>query len=288
MITSKRKLLKLVEEGYVSGWDDPRMPTISGLRRKGFPAAAIRAFCDKIGVAKRENLIEIELLESCVREDLNKNSQRAMVVTNPIKVTLQNYSEGKTEFLNAENNPENTEAGHRSMSFSRNLYIEQEDFMIDPPKGYFRLYPGGSVRLKHAYIITCEEAVTDENGEVIELICTYHENSKSGEDTSGIKVKGTLHWVNQDDAIDCEIRQYERLFVDPSPASHEDKEVTDFINPQSLTFIPAKAEVFLTSTEPGNQYQFLRKGYYTTDIDSTSEKLVFNTTIGLKDSYKKG
>ncbi len=288
MITSKRKLLKLVDEKYVSGWDDPRMPTISGLRRKGFPAAAIREFCDKIGVAKRENLIEIELLESCVREELNKTSQRAMVVVDPIKVTIKNYPEGQTESLPAENNPEKPEEGHRLMSFSKNIYLEAEDFMMDPPKGYFRLYPGGSVRLKHAYIITCEEVLTDENGKIIEVICTYNENSKSGSDTSGIKVKGTLHWVNQADAINCEIRQYERLFVDPTPASHEDKDVTDFINPHSLRIDIGKAESMIAATMPGMQYQFLRKGYYTTDLESTIGNPVFNSTINLKESYKKG
>lgn len=286
MITSKRKLLKLVDEKYVTGWDDPRMPTLSGLRRKGYPAAAIREFCDKVGVAKRDNLIEIELLESCVREELNKTSQRAMVVMNPIKLTITNYEDGKTEYLQAENNPEQPESGHRAMSFSKHIYLDQDDFMVDPPKGYFRLFPGGSVRLKHAYIITCNDVVKDENGQVIEILCTYHENSKSGEDTSGIKVKGTLHWVNQADAVDCEIRQYERLFVDPTPASHEDKDVTDFVNPHSLTIIAGKAEAILANTKEGDQYQFLRKGYYTTDRDSTASRPVFNATINLKESFK--
>jgi glutaminyl-tRNA synthetase len=286
MITSKRKLLKLVDEKYVTGWDDPRMPTLSGLRRKGYPAAAIREFCDKVGVAKRDNLIEIELLESCVREELNRTSQRAMVVMNPIKLTITNYEDDKTEYLQAENNPEQPESGHRSMSFSKHIYLDQDDFMVDPPKGYFRLFPGGSVRLKHAYIITCNDVIKNENGDVVEVLCTYHENSKSGEDTSGIKVKGTLHWVNQGDAVDCEIRQYERLFVDPTPAAHEDKEVTDFVNPHSLTIIEGKAEAILSNTKEGDQYQFLRKGYYTTDRESTSSRPVFNATINLKESFK--
>jgi glutaminyl-tRNA synthetase len=286
MITSKRKLLKLVEEGIVTGWDDPRMPTLSGMRRKGYPAAALRNFCDKVGVAKRENLIEIELLESCVREELNKTSQRAMVVMEPIKVTIKNYPDGQTEKLSAENNPENHEEGHREMSFSKNIYLDGDDFMMDPPKNYFRLFPGGSVRLKHAYIITCEEVLKDENGNVQEIICTYHPNSKSGEDTSGMKVKGTLHWVNQSDAVDCEIHQYDKLFSDPTPASHEDKDVTDFINPNSLVIVEGKAEALLADTKAGMQYQFLRKGYYTTDVLSDGNKPIFNATVNLKDSFK--
>jgi glutaminyl-tRNA synthetase len=286
MITSKRKLLKLVEEGIVTGWDDPRMPTLSGMRRKGYPAAALRNFCDKVGVAKRENLIEIELLESCVREELNKTSQRAMVVMEPIKVTIKNYPDGQTEKLSAENNPENHEEGHREMSFSKNIYLDGDDFMMDPPKNYFRLFPGGSVRLKHAYIITCEEVLKDENGNVQEIICTYHPNSKSGEDTSGMKVKGTLHWVNQSDAVDCEIHQYDKLFSDPTPASHEDKDVTDFINPNSLVIVKGKAEALLADTKAGMQYQFLRKGYYTTDVLSDGNKPIFNATVNLKDSFK--
>jgi glutaminyl-tRNA synthetase len=286
MITSKRKLLKLVEDGVVSSWDDPRMPTISGMRRKGYPAAALREFCKKVGVAKRDNMIEIELLESCVRDELNKTSQRAMVVMDPIKVTITNYEEDKIEQLHAENNPEDESAGHREVSFSKHIFIEQEDFMEDPPKNYFRLFPGGTVRLKHAYIITCNEVVKNEAGEVVELLCTYYENSKSGQDTSGIKVKGTLHFVNQSDAVDCEIRQYERLFTDPTPANHEDKDIFDFINPDSMAIIPAKGEKHLRDTVAEQQYQFLRKGYYTTDKDSTSDKLIFNSTVNLKDSYK--
>jgi glutaminyl-tRNA synthetase len=286
MITSKRKLLKLVEDGVVSSWDDPRMPTISGMRRKGYPAAALREFCKKVGVAKRDNMIEIELLESCVRDELNKTSQRAMVVMHPIKVTITNYEEGKIEQLHAENNPEDETAGHREVSFSKHIFIEQEDFMEEPPKNYFRLFPGGTVRLKHAYIITCNEVVKNEAGEIIELLCTYYENSKSGQDTSGIKVKGTLHFVNQSDAVDCEIRQYERLFTDPTPANHEDKDIFDFINPDSMAIIPAKGEKHLRDTVAEQQYQFLRKGYYTTDKDSTSDKLIFNSTVNLKDSYK--
>ncbi len=286
MITSKRKLLKLVEDKIVNGWDDPRMPTVSGMRRKGYPAAALRTFCTKVGVAKRDNLIDIELLESCVRDELNKVSQRAMVVMDPIKVTITNYPDGKSEDLIAENNPEDASAGSRVLKFSKHLFIEREDFMEEPPKNYFRLFPNGSVRLKHAYIITCNEIVKNAQGEIIELLCTYAENSKSGEDTSGMKVKGTLHFVDQDNSVDCEIRQYDKLFTDPTPLNHEGKDVMDFINPNSMTIIHAKGEKFLSSAKEGSHFQFLRKGYYTADRESTPEKLVFNQTVNLKDSFK--
>jgi glutaminyl-tRNA synthetase len=287
MITSKRKLLKLVEESVVTGWDDPRMPTLSGMRRKGYPAAALREFCDKVGVAKRDNLIEIELLESCVRTELNKISLRAMVVMDPIMVDIENYNAGHVELLSAENNPEDENGGHRSISFSKQIFIEREDFMENPPKNYFRLFPGGSVRLKHAYIITCKEVVKDADGNIQKLICTYAPDSKSGEDTSGIKVKGTIHWVSDQDAISGEIRQYDKLFTDPTPADYEDKDILDFINPQSLSVIHhAKLEKSLASASEGTHYQFLRKGYYTADRDSTSEKPIFNLTVNLKDSYK--
>jgi glutaminyl-tRNA synthetase len=286
MITSKRKLLKLVGDGVVTGWDDPRMPTISGMRRKGYPAKALREFCNKVGVAKRENMIEIELLESCVRDELNQTAQRAMVVMDPIKVTITNYPDNQIEHLPAENNPEDPNAGHREVSFSKHIFIEREDFMEDPPKNYFRLFPGGTVRLKHAYIITCNEVIKDENGNISELLCTYYENSKSGSDSSGIKVKGTLHYVNQSDSIDCEVRQYDRLFTDPTPASHEDKDIFEFINPNSLTIIPAKGERYLSNVTEGQQFQFLRKGYFTSDRDSSDSKLIFNSTVNLKDSFK--
>jgi glutaminyl-tRNA synthetase len=286
MITSKRKLLKLVEEGVVTGWDDPRMPTISGMRRKGYPAAALREFCDKVGAGKRDNLIEIELLESCVRDELNRTAQRAMVVMNPIKVTIINYPEGQSEQLSAENNPEDPNSGHREMTFSKHIFIESEDFMEEPPKNYFRLYPGGSVRLKHAYIITCTEVIKDNEGNVIELLCIYAENSKSGEDTSGIKVKGTLHFVDQQDSIECEIRQFEKLFTDPTPASHEDRDILEFINSESLRTIKGRGERFLKEKIENNHFQFLRKGYYTLDRDSSTEKLIFNSTVNLKDSFK--
>lgn len=287
MITSKRKLLKLVEEGIVTGWDDPRMPTIAGMRRRGFPAAALRNFCEKAGVAKRDNLIEIELLESCVREELNQTALRAMVVTDPLKVTITNYESGTSEILYAENNPEDPAAGERPLRFSRELYIERDDFMENPPKGYFRLFPGGSVRLKHAYIITCDEVLKDENGQITGLVCSYHPDSKSGSDTSGIKAKGTLHWVDAASAIDGEIREYDRLFTDPTPAGHDGKDVLDFINEKSLVINKnAKFENSVSNATEGVSYQFLRKGYYTADKDHTPEHPVFNATVNLKESFK--
>jgi glutaminyl-tRNA synthetase len=287
MITSKRKLLKLVAEGIVTAWDDPRMPTLSGMRRKGYPAGALREFCDKVGVAKRDNLLEIELLESCVREELNKTAKRAMVVMDPIKVSITNFPEGKVEELIAEINPEDASAGNRTIHFSNELFIEQDDFMQSPPPKYFRLYPGGTVRLKHAYIIKCTDVIKDDNGNVKELICIYYSDSKSGEDTSGIKVKGTLHWVSKEDAVDGELRQYDKLFTDPTPASYDDKDVTDFINPNSLVIVSnAKFEKGLLHAKEGEAYQFLRKGYYTADRETSVEKPVFNLTVNLKDSFK--
>jgi glutaminyl-tRNA synthetase len=287
LITSKRKLLKLVEEGIVSGWDDPRMPTIAGMRRRGYPPAALRTFCEKAGVAKRDNLIEIELLESCVREELNRTSIRAMVVTDPVKVIITNYDPTLSEDLPAENNPEDPTAGERIMTFSNELFIERDDFMEDPPKGYFRMYPGGSVRLKHAYIITCNEVVKDENGQVTELKCTYIPESKSGADTSGLKVKGTLHWVDAKTAIEGEIREYDKLFTDPTPAGHDDKDVFDFINTDSLTINRnARFERAVASASEGTSYQFMRKGYYTADRDHHADHPVFNSTVNLKESFK--
>jgi glutaminyl-tRNA synthetase len=287
MITSKRKLLKLVEEGIVTGWDDPRMPTISGMRRRGYPAAALREFCEKVGVAKRDNLIEMELLESCVREELNKTSRRAMVVVDPLKITLSNYPSDKKEILIGENNPEDENGGNREITLSNELWIEQEDFMENPPKGYFRLFPGGSVRLKHAYIITCDKVLKDENGKPNELLCTLVENSKSGNDTSGLKVKGTLHWVNAKDAINVEVRNYDKLFTDPTPAAYEEKDILDFINPKSLTISNSgKMEAGIGTLREGDSFQFLRKGYYTVDKESSLEKPIFNSTVNLKDSFK--
>ncbi len=286
MITSKRKLLQLVNEGLVTGWDDPRMPTLSGLRRKGYPPAAIRTFCDKVGVAKRDNWIEIELLESCVRNELNQTSLRRMVVLDPVKVIITNYPEGQTEMLPSENNPEDESTGSRDIPFSREIYIEREDFMLDPPKKYFRLAPGATVRLKSAYIITCNEVKMNEATEEIEEIyCTYYENSKSGSDTSGIKAKGTLHWVNVGTAIPGEIRMYERLFTVENPLE-EGMDFMSKVNPDSMRIISdAKFEPALAEAKEGESFQFVRHGYFTLDKDSTPGHPMFNHTVSLKEGW---
>ncbi len=287
MITSKRKLLKLVEEGHVTGWDDPRMPTIAGMRRRGYPAAGIREFCRRAGIAKRENLIEIGLLEFSIREELNRITQRVMAVLDPVKVLITNYPQGKTEEVEVENNPEDVNAGMRQVPFSGEVYIERDDFMENPPKGYFRLSPGGMVRLKAAYIIKCDEVINDDNGNIIELRCSYIPESRSGSDTSGLKVKGTIHWVSAPHARTAEVRMYDRLFTDPEPTNHEDKDYLEFFNQESLKVIEnAYVEPTLTSVEPGTPFQFIRKGYFAVDPDSTDEKLVFNLTVNLKDSWK--
>jgi glutaminyl-tRNA synthetase len=288
MITSKRKLLKLVNDNYVTGWDDPRMPTISGMRRRGYPPMAIRNFCDKAGVAKRENTIEISLLEACVREELNKTAQRAMVVLDPVKVIITNYVEDQTEILHAENNPEDPNAGNRSLTFGRELYIEREDFMENAPPKYFRMTPGSDVRLKHAYILHCTHVDKDENGKVTTIYATYYPNSKSGEDVSGIKPKGTLHWVCVKDALPCQVRMYDRLFTVPDPTADDNIDFLEFYNKESLkTINHAVMESSLKDSMPGNQYQFLRQGYFCTDIDSTEEMKIFNQTVGLKESFSK-
>lgn len=288
MITSKRRLLKLVNDHYVSGWDDPRMPTISGMRRRGYPPASIRTFCDKAGVAKRENTIEINLLEACVREELNKTALRAMAVLNPVKVVITNYSEGKQEELIAENNPEDPSAGNRTLLFGREIYIEREDFMENAPAKYFRMTPGADVRLKHAYILRCTHAEKDDQGNITTIYATYYPESKSGEDTSGIKPKGTLHWVHADTALDAEVRMYDRLFTVPNPVDDEEKDFLEFFNPDSLRInASAKVEQSLGNTQPGTSYQFFRLGYFCSDPDSSSEKQVFNLTVGLKDSFTK-
>lgn len=285
-ITSKRKLLQLVNENFVTGWDDPRMPTISGMRRRGYTAQAIREFCDRIGIAKRDNLIDVSLLEFCVREHLNKVATRVMAVLDPIKVVITNYPEGKVEELTAENNPEDHESGSRIMPFSREILIEKEDFMENPTKKYFRLGPGLMVRLKHAYIIKCDDIVKDENGEIVELHCSYIENSRSGNDTSGINVKGTIHWVSEAQAVDAEVRLYDRLFKVEDP-SREDGDFKEYLNPDSLEVITAKVEPALKNATLGTPYQFLRKGYFCLDQDTTADKLVFNKTVGLKDTWAK-
>jgi len=286
-VMSKRKLLQLVNEKYVSGWDDPRMPTLSAARRRGYTPESIRDFCDKIGVAKRENLIDIGLLEFCVREHLNKIASRRMVVFDPLKIVITNYPEGKEEMLQGENNPEMENTGDRAIPFSREIYIEQDDFMEEPPKKYFRLAPGQMVRLKHAYIIKCEEVVKDESGKIKEVRCTYIPESKSGSDTSEIKVKGTLHWVSIPHALPVELRIYDRLFKVEDLGDAEG-DFKDYINPDSLKVMPTVyAEPELKNTRPEERYQFLRKGYFCLDADSTSEKLIFNQTVGLKDAWAK-
>ncbi len=288
MITSKRRLMKLVESGVVEGWDDPRMCTVSGMRRKGYPAEAIRIFCDKIGMGKRDALIEIELLESCVRDVLNRISERVMVVTNPVKLTITNYPEGQDEMLTAVNNPEDENSDTREIPFSKNLFIEREDFMEDPPKKFFRLGPGRVVRLKNAFIIECEDFDKDADGNIIEIRCKYFPDSKSGQDTSGIKAKGTLHWVSADHAIHLQLNEYDHLFTDPTPMGHEGKEFTEFINPDSLVVNnKALAEPYLAKAVKETHYQFMRKAYYILDQESSEDKLIFNKTVPLKSSWKK-
>jgi glutaminyl-tRNA synthetase len=287
-IMSKRKLLQLVEEKHVSGWDDPRMPTISGMRRRGYTPTAIRNFSEKVGIAKRNNIIDVALLEHSVREDLNKISQRAFAVTDPIRVILTNYPEGQEEDMLAVNNPEDENSGKRPIKFGRELYIEREDFMEDPPKKFFRLGPGGMVRLKYAYIIKCNDFVKDEQDNITELHCEYIPESRSGSDTSGIKVKGTIHWLSAKHAIPVEIRMYDRLFSDEDPAGHNDKDYLEFLNPDSLKIVKgAFVEEGLKNAKPLDHFQFERKGYFNADYDSTPENPVFNLTVTLKDSWAK-
>lgn len=288
MITSKRKLLQLVRDGLVTGWDDPRMPTLSGMRRRGYPPAAIRTFCDKAGVARRENIIEFELLESCVRDELNRSAPRIMAVLNPLKVTITNYPEGQAEQMEVENNPEDERMGNRLMPFSRELYIERDDFMEDPPKKYFRLAPGQEVRLKAAYIIRCDEVVKDASGEIAELRCSYYPNSRSGADTSGLKVKGTIHWVSAPHALEAEVRLYDRLFTDPTPDQHEGHDFKEFFNRESLSVVEkAWVEPSLANVQPMDHFQFLRVGYFSVDPESKPGRLLFNRTVTLKDSWAK-
>ena len=289
MITSKRKLLKLVQDGLVKGWDDPRLPTLSGMRRRGYPPMALREFCDKAGVAKRENLIDIGLLEFCVRAELNKTTPRVMVVLDPVKVIITNYPKGKSEDLILINNPEDENAGSRVVPFSREIYIERADFREDPPspKKFYRLGPERNVRLKGAYIIRGESFVKDEKGKITEIHATYYRESKSGEDTSGVKAKGVLHWVSVPHAKEVEIRQYDHLFTDETPANHEDKDFIAFFNQDSLKTIRAYAEPALMSAKAGLQLQFMRIGYFCCDPDSTKELKIFNRTVTLRDRWKK-
>ncbi|MEJ7740003.1 MAG: glutamine--tRNA ligase/YqeY domain fusion protein [Chitinophagaceae bacterium] len=286
-VMSKRKLLQLVTEKHVSGWDDPRMPTISALRRRGYTPESIRLFADKVGVAKRDNLIDVSLLEYCVREHLNRIALRRMVVFFPLKVVITNYPEHQTEMMKGEDNPEDENTSYRDIPFSRELYIEQEDFMENPPKKFFRLSQGRSVRLKSAYIITCDDVIKDADGKVTELRCSFLAESKSGSDATGLKVQGTLHWISVAQAIRCEVREYDRLFkvVDPS---NEEGDFKDYINEASLTVITeAFAEPSLQNATGNISYQFIRKGYFCLDKDSSDKKLVFNRTVTLKDTWAK-
>jgi len=286
-VMSKRKLLQLVNDKNVSGWDDPRMPTISAMRRRGYTPESIREFCDKIGVAKRENLIDIGLLEFCVREQLNKIALRRMVVADPLKVVITNYPEGKSEMLPSENNPEDPDSGSRDMPFSRELYIEREDFMEVPAKKNFRLAPGQMVRLKSAYIIKCEEVVKDNSGNITELRCTYVPESKSGSDHSGISVKGVIHWVSVAHALEIEVRLYDRLFNVEDLNQIED-DFKNHLNPDSLKVLPKiYAEPALAKAKLEDRFQFIRTGYFYLDADSTKDKLIFNRTVTLRDMWAK-
>ncbi|MBO6879890.1 glutamine--tRNA ligase/YqeY domain fusion protein, partial [Winogradskyella sp.] len=279
-IMSKRKLLRLVEEGIVSGWDDPRMPTISGLRRRGYTPSSIREFIKKVGVAKRENVIDVSLLEFCIREDLNKTANRVMAVLDPVKVVITNYPEDKEEWLEAENNQEDESAGYRKVPFSREIYIEKEDFKEEAGNKFFRLKLGGEVRLKNAYIIKANNVIKDENGDITEIHCTYDTDTSK-------KVKGTLHWVSIKHTIKAEIREYDRLFMHEAPDSDKDKDFMEFLNPNSLDVKTGYLEPSLSDVEAGERFQFQRLGYFVVDEDSTKDKLVFNKTVGLRDSWAK-
>lgn len=288
-VMSKRKLLQLVQENFVAGWDDPRMPTISGLRRRGYTPNSIRKFCDIIGVAKRENVIDYSLLEFCLREDLNKTAPRVMAVLDPVKVVITNYPQGNEEWLDAENNQEDESAGYRKVPFSRELYIEREDFLEEAPAKFFRLSIGKEVRLKNAYIIKGESVVKDANGNITEIHVSYDEDSRSGSgsEASQRKVSGTLHWVSIKHAVEAEVRLYDRLFIDEAPDSHKEKNFLEFMNPNSLQISTGFVEPSLQTVQAGDKFQFQRLGYFSVDQDSTSEKLVFNKTVGLKDAWEE-
>lgn len=289
-VTSKRKLLELVEEGHVSSWDDPRMPTISGMRRRGYTPTAIRNFSERVGIAKRDNIAEMDLFEFYVREDLNKHSERRMAVIDPLKVVIENYPEGKVEELEAVNNPEDISAGTRKVPFSKEIYIEKSDFMEDPPKKYFRLGPGREVRLRYAYFITCTDVIKDKNGEVVELRCTYDPETKGGSAPDGRKVRGTIHWVSAERAIQAEVRLYDRLFNHPNPiGAKEDDNYKAFINPNSLEIKKnCYLEPSLKDAKPEDRFQFERIGYFCVDRhDSSIDNLVFNRTATLRDTWAK-
>ncbi len=288
-IMSKRKLLRLVEEGYVNGWDDPRMPTISGLRRRGYTPASIRNFADKVGVAKRDGINDVALLEYSIRDDLNKSAERRMAVLNPLKVIITNYPENKTEDLPAVNNPNDETQGKRMVPFSKEIYVEQHDFQEVPHRRFYRLTVGQEVRLRYAYIIKCNEVIKDKDGNVVELHCTYDPETKSGTGTSNKKVKGTIHWVSANHSIDAEVRLYDRLFNVENPDGDKEKDFTEFINPDSLTVLTnCKLEPSLVNAKIGENYQFERNGYFCLDSeDSSKENLVFNRTVTLRDSWAK-
>ncbi len=284
-VMSKRKLLELVKGNYVNGWDDPRMPTISGLRRRGYTPESIRMFAERIGVAKRENIIDVGLLEFCIREDLNKRATRMMGVLNPLKVVITNLPENYEEVLTAINNPEDENAGTHELPFTREIYIEQDDFMKNPPKDYFRLKPGGEVRLRYAYFLKCNDVIKDDKGNITELHCSIDLESKGGKSPDGRKVKGTIHWVSAKHAVECEVRLYDRLFKTESPDAAEDFK-TD-LNPDSLKLIKGYLEPFAKNAKSGEKYQFERIGYFSVDYDSAPAKIIFNKTVGLKDAWAK-
>jgi glutaminyl-tRNA synthetase len=286
-VMSKRKLLQLVNEKHVTGWDDPRMPTVSGMRRRGYTAEAIRNFCDITGIAKRENVVDLGVLEFCVREDLNKKAHRVMAVLDPVKLVITNYPDGQSEDLEIDNNPEDETSGKRKVPFSKELWIEREDFMENPPKKFFRLGVGLMVRLKGAYIVKCEDFKKDESGNITEIHCSYLPDSKSGHDTTGINVKGTIHWVSIPTAKTAEVRMYDRLFRVEDPSS-EEGDFKDYINPDSMKVLPAAyIEPALANAKPSDHFQFLRKGYFCVDSESTPGHLIFNRTVTLKDAWAK-
>ena len=287
-VMSKRKLLQLVQEKVVDGWDDPRMPTISGFRRRGYTPEAIRLFSEKIGVAKRDGIVDIALLEYTIREDLNKKAARVMAVLTPLKVVITNYPEGQVEEMEAENNPEDSEMGHRNLPFSRILYIEKDDFKEDPPRKFFRLSPGKEVRLKNAYIIKCEQVVKDSHGEIVEIHCTYDPETKSGSSAANRKVKGTLHWVSAEHAIEAEVRLYDRLFNVEDPSGDKDVDFKSHLNPDSLVVLSnCKLERNLGKAKPGERFQFQRIGYFCVDNASSQTNLIFNRTVPLRDPWSK-
>ena len=285
-VMSKRRLLELVGKGYVAGWDDPRMPTISGLRRRGYTPEAIRSFCERVGVTRRDNVVDVALLEHCIREDLNRQATRVMAVLRPLRVVIDNYPEGQVEELDSVNNPEDPDVGSRKVPFSRALYIERDDFMEDPPKDFFRMAPGREVRLKGAYYVTCVDVVKDPaTGEVVELHCTYDPETRGGQSSDGRKVKGTSHWVSADHSIEAEVRLYDRLFSVPDP---DPSDLGAHLNPGSLEVLASsRLEPSLAGAAPGSGYQFLRQGYFCVDPDSTPKRLVFNRTVALRDSWDK-